>query len=166
MSYIGNIPVPQATQTRDRFTATSGQTTFATSGYTPGFLDVYLNGVHLDASDYTATNGSDVVLDTGAATDDIVEVVAFTAFETASLSDGSVTTAKIADGAVTAAKIDSGVSLGGPAVGTDSVIRYNAQTIAEDITVPASSNGFSAGPITINSGYTVTVTSGSYWTVI
>lgn len=80
MSYIGNIPVPQATQTRDRFTATSGQTTFATSGYTPGFLDVYLNGVHLDASDYTATNGSDVVLDTGAATDDIVEVVAFTAF--------------------------------------------------------------------------------------
>lgn len=80
MAYIGNIPVPQATQTRDRFTATSGQTTFATSGYTPGFLDVYLNGVHLDASDYTATNGSDVVLDTGAATDDIVEVVAFTAF--------------------------------------------------------------------------------------
>ena len=80
MAYIGNIPVPQATQTRDRFTATSNQTTFATSGYTPNFLDVYLNGVHLDASDYTATNGSDVVLDTGAATDDIVEVVAFTAF--------------------------------------------------------------------------------------
>ena len=44
--YIGNIPVPEATQTRDNFTATSGQTTFATSGYTPGYLDVYLNGVH------------------------------------------------------------------------------------------------------------------------
>ena len=51
--YIGNIPTPQATQTRDEFTATAGQTSFATSGYTPGFLDVYLNGVHLDTSDFT-----------------------------------------------------------------------------------------------------------------
>ena len=79
--YIGNAPVPQATQTRDNFTATAGQTSFATSGYTPGYLDVYLNGVRLDESDYTATNGSDVVLDTGAAVDDVVSVVAFQTFE-------------------------------------------------------------------------------------
>lgn len=79
--YIGNIPTPQATQTRDEFTATAGQTSFATSGYTPGFLDVYLNGVHLDTSDFTATNGSDVVLTTGAALDDELVVVAFTTFE-------------------------------------------------------------------------------------
>jgi hypothetical protein len=39
--YIGNVPVPQATQTRDNFTATASQTTFTTSGYTPGFVDVY-----------------------------------------------------------------------------------------------------------------------------
>lgn len=81
--YIGNAPVPQATQTRDNFTATAGQTSFATSGYTPGYLDVYLNGVRLDESDYTATNGSDVVLDTGAAVDDVVTVVAFQTFEVA-----------------------------------------------------------------------------------
>ena len=81
--YIGNAPVPQATQTRDNFTATAGQTSFATSGYTPGYLDVYLNGVRLDESDYTATNGSDVVLDTGAAVDDVVSVVAFQTFEVA-----------------------------------------------------------------------------------
>lgn len=83
MAYIGNQPVPQATQTRDRFVATSAQTSFATNGYTPGFLDVYLNGVHLDATDYTATNGSDVVLASGAASGDIVEVVAYSAFEAA-----------------------------------------------------------------------------------
>ena len=79
--YIGNVPVPQATQTRDTFTATSGQISFATSGYTPNFLDVYLNGVKLASSDYTATNGSDVVLASGAAADDIVDVVAFNTFE-------------------------------------------------------------------------------------
>jgi hypothetical protein len=80
--YIGNIPTPQATQTRDTFTATSGQTSFATSGYTPGFLDVYLNGVHLvSGTDYTASNGSDVVLTTGATTGDNLEVVAYTTFQ-------------------------------------------------------------------------------------
>jgi hypothetical protein len=80
--YIGNIPTPQATQTRDTFTATSGQTSFATSGYTPGFLDVFLNGVHLlNGTDYTASNGSDVVLTTGATTGDSLEVVAYTTFQ-------------------------------------------------------------------------------------
>ena len=84
--YIGTQPVPQATQTRDSFTATSGQTSFATGGYTPNFLDVYLNGVKLSAADYTASNGSDVVLASGAATGDILEVVAFTTFNSANSS--------------------------------------------------------------------------------
>ena len=95
--YIGNVPTPQATQTRDNFTATASQTSFATSGYTPGFLDVYLNGVHLDPSDFTATNGSDVVLDTGATAGDVLTVVAFTTFEVTdfnkipfTLADGTV----------------------------------------------------------------------------
>ena len=80
--YIGNIPVPQATQTRDVFTATAGQTSFATSGYTPNFLDVFLNGVHLlNGTDYTATNGSDVVLTTGAAASDVVEVISYSTYE-------------------------------------------------------------------------------------
>ena len=82
--YLGNIPTPQATQTRDTFTATSGQTSFATSGYTVGMLDVYLNGIKLASADFTATNGSDVVLASGASTDDIVEVVSYSTFDSAS----------------------------------------------------------------------------------
>jgi hypothetical protein len=80
--YIGNVPTPQATQTRDVFTATASQTSFATSGYTPGFLDVFLNGVKLvNGTDFTASNGSDVVLTSGAALDDNLEVVAYTTFQ-------------------------------------------------------------------------------------
>ena len=80
--YIGTQPVPQATQTRQTFTATASQTSFATGGYQAGYLDVFLNGVKLvDGTDYTATNGSDVVLTTGAASGDTLEVVAYTAFE-------------------------------------------------------------------------------------
>ena len=79
--YIGVQPVPQATQRRNSFTATANQTTFATSGYTPGFIDVYMNGVKLAAADFTATNGSDVVLASGAAVSDIVETVSFLPFQ-------------------------------------------------------------------------------------
>ena len=90
--YIGTQPVPQATQTRDAFTATSNQTSFPTSGYTPEFLDVFLNGVKLAASDYTATNGSDVVLAAGATTGDILEVVSYGTFEVLNPTfDGNVT---------------------------------------------------------------------------
>jgi len=80
--YIGAPPVPQATQTRQSFTATASQTSFATAGYTPNFVDVYMNGVHLlDGTDYTATNGSDVVLTSGAAAGDVIEVVAYSTYQ-------------------------------------------------------------------------------------
>mgnify|MGYP003624646883 CR=1 FL=1 len=90
--YIGTQPVPQATQTRDAFTSTNNQTSFPTSGYTPEFLDVFLNGVKLAAADYTATNGSDVVLAVGATTGDILEVVSYGTFEVLNPTfDGNVT---------------------------------------------------------------------------
>lgn len=48
---------------------------------------------------------------------------------------------------------------GGQYLGTAATkaIAYNAQTIAENITISSTQNGLSAGPITINTGYTVTV---------
>jgi len=45
-------------------------------------------------------------------------------------------------------------------------IFVNSQTVATDYTIPSGSNAMSAGPVTINSGITVTVSSGSVWTVI
>jgi len=81
--YIGTVPVPQATQTREAFTASANQTSFATIGYEPGFLDVFLNGVKLAAADYTATNAINVVLATGAAVNDILEIVAYKTFNVA-----------------------------------------------------------------------------------
>ena len=96
----------------------------------------------------------------------IGSVSAFESVGTAELADGSVTTAKVVDGAITAAKINSSVALGGPSLGTNSVIRTNAKVIAENITFAGTENGMTIGPITINSGYTVTVASGSTWVVL
>ena len=78
----------------------------------------------------------------------------------------TIQTDDIADNAVTAAKLDASLALGGPSLGTDSVIRTNAQTISEDITFAGTENGMTAGPVTIAATYTVTVTSGSTWTVV
>ena len=78
----------------------------------------------------------------------------------------SVGTSDLEDGAVTAAKINSAVALGGPSLGTNSVIRTNAKVIAENITFAGTENGMSIGPITVNSGYTVTVASGSTWVIL
>jgi len=73
MSYLGNQPVPHSTRTIQEFTVPSGgQTTFATAGYVPNFIQITLNGIRLAATDYTATNGSDVVLTTAAVEGDVL----------------------------------------------------------------------------------------------
>ncbi len=60
----------------------------------------------------------------------------------------------------------TGIVAGGPSLGTLSIIRTNAITIDEDITMPANTNGTTAGPITISDGYTVTIEDGSTWTIL
>jgi hypothetical protein len=45
-------------------------------------------------------------------------------------------------------------------------IFWNAQSIAEDITITGTHNAGSIGPITIDSGFTVTIDSGARWVVI
>lgn len=79
--YLG-IPASGVTTTAYRtittFTATAGQTTFTPSSYTAGFINVFRNGVLLTpTSDYTATNGTTVVLASGANLNDIILVESF-----------------------------------------------------------------------------------------
>jgi hypothetical protein len=78
--YLG-IPVTGVTTTAYRtvteFTATASQTTFTPPSYTAGYINVYLNGVLLGSSDYTASNGTTVVLATGAASGNLVTVESF-----------------------------------------------------------------------------------------
>jgi hypothetical protein len=63
------------------FTATASQTTFTVSGgYTPGFIDVFINGVYINDDLYTATNSSTIVLDEAAALDDIITVFIYSPF--------------------------------------------------------------------------------------
>ena len=68
--------IQPTTFTTTVFTATANQTTFSVS-YTVGFVEVFLNGSKLSAADFTATNGTSVVLASGATVGDTIDVVAF-----------------------------------------------------------------------------------------
>jgi len=61
---------------RTTITATAGQTSF-TATYTVNYVEVYINGVLLNPTDYTATTGTTVVLATAAALNDLVDIIAF-----------------------------------------------------------------------------------------
>ena len=75
----GSAGIGATTYSRQSYTATAGQTAFTvTAGYTVGYLQVYLNGVLLNASDYTASNGTSFTLASGASVNDIVEAFSYT----------------------------------------------------------------------------------------
>jgi hypothetical protein len=59
-------------------------------------------------------------------------------------------------------------SIGGGASGggSDAVFYENDQTVTTNYTISSNSNAMSAGPITINSGVTVTIPSGSNWVIV
>ena len=46
------------------------------------------------------------------------------------------------------------------------IFKSNSNTVAENVTIPANINCVSAGPITIATGYTVTINSGGNWAIV
>ena len=84
------------TSNRQTYTATSGQTTFAIT-YDVGYVDVYLNGVKLlVGTDFTATSGTNIVLTTGATSGDIIDIVAYGAFNVANTHTQAAADARFA----------------------------------------------------------------------
>ncbi len=84
-SWVAAGSAVNGTSERSVYTATSGQTTFSAT-YDVGYVDVYLNGAKLVAtSDFTANDGVTVVLSTGATTGDVIDIVAYAAFELANV---------------------------------------------------------------------------------
>jgi len=81
-----------------------------------------------------------------------------------------ITTGIIANGAITAVDLDPNFSsnLTPQYVDTQSVhvMFYNAQNVTSNITVSANQNAFTAGPLTINAPYSVTLNAGSTWVIL
>jgi len=80
--YVGNQPdASSVIIARQVYNATSavGVVTF-NAGYNPGYMDVYLNGVRLlEPGDYSASDGSTIILTTNTNNGDVIEAVAYKA---------------------------------------------------------------------------------------
>jgi len=147
MAYIGQS-LTEGTRRVYTYVATASQTTF-NAVYGVGAVDVYQNGVLLSPADYTASDGTTVVLGTGAALNDEITVVCHNTFsvsDTLSLSGGTL----------------SG-NLRAPLFDTDqntmktAIFQVNADTLTTDATIAANDNASANGPLTIDDGVTLTV---------
>ena len=91
--YIGRAPSDSSvTVARQTFTPTGVTTDFTfSSGYVPGYFDIFINGVkQIEASDYTSTDGSTFsILAGGAQNGDVIEAVAYKAFNAAAVSSAA-----------------------------------------------------------------------------
>ena len=105
-------------------------------------------------TDYTATTGTTVVLVSSASANDVVEMVVYDVFDVAD----SYTKTQ-ADTRYPFLGNNSIIRTNG-----NSIIRTNGATITSDISISSSTNGLSAGPVTINSSSTVTVA--GHWSIV
>jgi len=165
MSYIGHVDgfeSVQAALAKYKFVATNNQTTFTgadsngnTLAYIATNIIVTINGIILDETDFTANNQTSLVLGSGAATGSEVVILTFNDFEVANHYTQAQSNALYKP---------IGANESGPALGTNSIIRTNANTISENITIPVNTNGMTAGPVTIADGYTVTLN--GTWSIV
>ena len=157
----------------DHFTGNGGATYTLNYDTTTNGVVVSLDGVvQKNGTDFNVTGTSLVFTSTVSSPIAIQVIYTGLTLSIGTPSDGTVSLAKL----TASGTASSSTSLRGdntwsalsqsPSLCTSNIIRTNAKTIAENITFAGTENGMSAGPITINSGYTVTVTSGSTWTVV
>ena len=140
-----------------KYTATANQTAFtgadadgAILAFSGNDVDVYLNGVHLDSSDFTASNGDTITLGSGAAASDELVIRAFRAFtvtDTVSKASGGTFA-----GEITATSFQTTNTTVDTAA-----FRTNDQTVTENTTIGSTKNAMAVGPLTINSSVTLTV---------
>ena len=139
------------------FTATAGQTTFSFT-YNVNYLDVFVNGVKLPASEFTASNGTSVVLDDGCFVNDTVELITYNTVP--SSSSGAQSLNQLNDITIT----------GSPVIGE--TLQHNGSAFVNDYTVSATTTSTSQTAIlslpvaTYRSvEYTIQVTEGTKYHV-
>ena len=82
------------------------------------------------------------------------------------IGQSAISSNNILDGTITGAKLAAGA--GGQFIDSQSthIMYYNGQNVTSNLTVSANQNAFTAGPLTIDSPYSVTLNAGSTWVIL
>jgi len=189
------------TSARFQYTATANQTTFSGNdsagnslSYDSPFIDCYLNGVKLvNGTDCTVTSGNSVVLASGAASGDILDLVTFGTFNVAAINAANITAGTVGTARLPTIPTTKGgtglssigsagqalvVNTGGSAlefstiqaseITTQGNVFSNYNTISSNTTTTLSStkNSFLAGDITVANNITWTIAGSGTLTII
>jgi hypothetical protein len=130
-------------------------TDYTINGTTLSFLTAPATGVAVQIREINNA-GSDLIPLTvkiqGTTTTSTVSVIDFVG-NVAATNSGSVVTVTIAGG-------------GAGGGGNDQIFYENGQTVTASYTIPVGKNALTAGPITINTGTIVTISTGSRWVIV
>lgn len=175
-SWIETSSASVGTMAKFNYTATGSQTVFSGADDNTAVLSlsvgaeiVTLNGVVLEqGADYTAT-ASAVTLTSGATAGDEVNIYAFGNFTVADVVPAS-TGGTFQSNVVVNGNLDAQTFTqnGSPleAGAKEGVFWENSQTVTTNYTITSNKNAGTFGPITINSGVSVTIPSGSRWVIV
>tara|TARA_B100000900_G_C20362123_1_gene626802 strand:- start:332 stop:811 length:480 start_codon:yes stop_codon:yes gene_type:complete len=141
----GTLDFVVASQTDNNFTTT---------------LKNKLDGIAASATN--VTNNNQISNGAGYVTSSVIN-----SLNASNLSSGTIPDARFPSTlpAVSGANL-TGISAGATGGGSDQVFYENGQTVTTNYTITNGKNAMSAGPITINSGVTVTVGSGETYTIV
>jgi len=135
IGYIGRDPGSSSVIVAKQFLTATGSVGLVTfnSGYTPGYLDVFLNGVKLqDAVDYSAGDGRVINFTTNASEGDVIEMVAYKALTLGSSNVGITSAGEII--------ASTGVQTLN-FVGAGNTVEYNSSSKTVDISIAGGGGG-------------------------
>jgi len=156
MPYIGTSP-SNGVRRVHTYTATASQTDFSGNTNAEGitlsykdstFVDVFQNGVLLGSADYTATNGTTIVLTQAASVDDLVVVIAYDVFsvaDTVSKADGGTFDGAVTvSGAFTSQGIDDNADANAITIDSSEQVGIGTTSPADKLHISKGSSGISS----------------------
>jgi len=152
------------TSQRFEYVATAGQTTFSSADRNgnsltydvasgTAFADIYLNGVKLTPSDFTATSGTSIILGSAAAANDILQVVAYGTFTLSSFSASQITSGTVNNDRLPSPTL----VVKGDGSSTDGALRLNCSQNSHYTELKSAAHGSYAG----NLSFTLPTNTGS-----
>jgi len=137
-------------------TITGADDNSATLSYIENQIQVFQNGILLiDSADYTATNGTSIVLGTATDSGDTVVITAFRGVISGGLDSADVLAIAGSGGGGGGTDSATVIALSGELKG--GMFRINPQSLSINTTIDSDENAHVAGPISFDSGVVLTI---------
>jgi hypothetical protein len=170
MGYIGSTPTTQSfIAGTDSFNGTGSATNFTLSRFVNSVNDVQVvvNNVVQYPPNYSVSGNTLTISPApSAGTDNVYVRYLSTTLQSIAPSQGTVGLNQLATTGTPSAAVFLRGDMAWDYVADDNIFYENAQTVTADKTISGTTNAMSSGPITIDTGVTVTIDTGGNWAIV